>query len=147
MPGIETTAPDRTETSRGFSGSAKRLPAEDSRSRIEATTWSIRPSGSSPPFARYALHASVVIVNPGGTGSPNEVISASPAPLPPSSSFRLESPEPKDATQRDWSTASVESIRIHLVGFLGLIQSTLNETRDGEGERPVSYMGHAGDGT
>ena len=34
----------------------------------------------------YARHASVVIVNPAGTGTPIWVISASPIPLPPSSS-------------------------------------------------------------
>ena len=34
----------------------------------------------------YARHASVVIVNPAGTGTPSCVISASPIPLPPRSS-------------------------------------------------------------
>src|SRR6266550_3838322 len=38
------------------------------------------------------LHASVVIVNPGGTGSPAFVISATPAPLPPSKSRILALP-------------------------------------------------------
>jgi hypothetical protein len=33
--------------------------------------------------------ASVVIVNPGGFGNPNGVISARLAPLPPSKSFQL----------------------------------------------------------
>ena len=38
------------------------------------------------PAAKYALHAAVVIVKPGGTGRPAFVISASPAPFPPRSS-------------------------------------------------------------
>ena len=46
------------------------------------------PSGSSWPAFMYATHASVVIVNPAGTRSApsTRVISATLAPLPPSSS-------------------------------------------------------------
>ena len=40
----------------------------------------------------YSRQASVWIVNPGGTGSPALVISARPAPLPPSTSFILPLP-------------------------------------------------------
>src|SRR4030088_2479091 len=40
----------------------------------------------------YSRHASVWIVKPGGTGSPAFVISASPAPLPPRTSFILPLP-------------------------------------------------------
>jgi hypothetical protein len=42
----------------------------------------------SQPGAQVAWHASVVIVNPGGTGNPKFVISALFAPLPPNKSFR-----------------------------------------------------------
>jgi len=38
------------------------------------------------------LHASVEIVNPAGTGRPALVISARPAPLPPSVSFMVRLP-------------------------------------------------------
>src|SRR6266536_3551376 len=50
------------------------------------------------PLVRYALHASVVIVNPGGTGRPRRVISARFAPLPPSRSFMLVLPSEKSHT-------------------------------------------------
>ena len=40
----------------------------------------------------YSRQASVWMVNPGGTGNPALVISASPAPLPPSTSFILPLP-------------------------------------------------------
>ena len=42
------------------------------------------PVGNFSPSARYALHASVVTVKPGGTGTPSRVISPRLAPLPPS---------------------------------------------------------------
>ncbi len=44
------------------------------------------------PVDVNARQASVEIVKPGGTGSPSEVISARPAPLPPSMSRRVGSP-------------------------------------------------------
>src|SRR5262249_4146887 len=44
------------------------------------------------PVVMYSRHAAVWMVNPGGTGSPALVISARPAPLPPSSSFILALP-------------------------------------------------------
>ncbi len=46
------------------------------------------PSGSSRPARMYSTHAAVVIVNPAGTLSApsTRVISATFAPLPPSSS-------------------------------------------------------------
>ena len=45
------------------------------------------PAGSWSFAAMYALHASVEIVKPGGTGNPMIVISARLAPLPPSRYF------------------------------------------------------------
>ena len=52
-----------------------------------AATSSIKPGGRALPPAMYALQASVVIVKPGGVGSPAIVISARPAPFPPRRSF------------------------------------------------------------
>jgi hypothetical protein len=86
IPGIEYLAPDRTETSRGLSRSPRRRPMACSRPRRWPSTSSRRPSGK-PPELRYSLHASVVMVNPGGTGRPRFVISARLAPLPPRRSF------------------------------------------------------------
>ena len=44
------------------------------------------PPAPVPPAAMYARHASVVTVNPAGTGIPSWVISARPTPFPPRSS-------------------------------------------------------------
>jgi hypothetical protein len=86
IPGIENLAPDRTETSKGSVGSPSALPMRASSSLRCSATSASRPSGQ-PPFM-YARQASVVMVNPGGTGSSStDVISARLAPLPPSRSF------------------------------------------------------------
>ena len=85
IPGIETAAPERTETSSGSEGSPKRLPARSSSRAMCASTSPQSCSGTSP-VVMYARHASVVTVNPAGTGTPSAVISARPIPLPPSSS-------------------------------------------------------------
>ena len=86
IPGIETAAPERTETSSGSSMSPKRLPVFSSSAPRWRSISSSSPSGSALPFDMYARQASVVIVNPAGTGTPICVISARPIPLPPSSS-------------------------------------------------------------
>ena len=97
IPGIENFAPERTETSNGSSGSPSFLPrASSSAARWSAISAS-NPSGARPA-ARYARHASVEIVNPGGTGSPSFTISARFAPLPPSRSFWSLSPLEKSKT-------------------------------------------------
>src|SRR5213082_3469679 len=49
----------------------------------------------------YSRHASVWMVKPGGTGSPALVISAKPAPLPPSSSFILPLPSALPAPKKN----------------------------------------------
>jgi hypothetical protein len=88
IPGIDSRAPLRTDTSSGSSSSPSRLPV-CSWSRSSAFwTCSAMPSGSSWPAFMYATQASVVIVNPAGTRSApsTRVISATFAPLPPSSS-------------------------------------------------------------
>ena len=72
IPGIETAAPERTETSSGLSVVAEAL-AGALLERRDVLVDLVRrdPSGTSPPPARYARHASVVIVNPSGTGTPS----------------------------------------------------------------------------
>ena len=98
IPGIENGAPERTDTSSGSVGSPRRLPILASSAVSDAATSSIRPSGIWSPAAMYALHASVVIVKPGGTGSPSFVISARFAPLPPSRYFCSFEPSSKANT-------------------------------------------------
>ena len=49
IPGIETRAPERTETNRGSSGSPSRLPALRSSAASASSTWSASPSGGSRP--------------------------------------------------------------------------------------------------
>ena len=87
MPGIDSRAPLRTETSSGSPASPSFLPACSSRSASAPATWSSRPSGK-PPSRMYATQASVVIVKPAGTrsGPSTRVISATLAPFPPSRS-------------------------------------------------------------
>jgi hypothetical protein len=86
IPGIETAAPERTETSSGFPASPKPFPVCVSSAAMCSSTSSSSPSGTSPPPTRYARHASVVMVKPAGTGTPRAVISARPIPFPPRSS-------------------------------------------------------------
>ena len=86
IPGIETAAPERTETSSGSSVSPKRFAALSSSEAMCSATSASSPSGSAPFEVMYARQASVVIVKPAGTGTPSTVISASPIPLPPSNS-------------------------------------------------------------
>ena len=84
IPGIESLAPERTETKSGFSLSPNFLPVCFSTSAKAAFTSSITPSGILLPELIYSMQVSVVIVKPGGTGSPAFVISARFAPFPPS---------------------------------------------------------------
>ena len=88
MPGIDSRAPLRTDTSSGSSWSPSFLPARSSSRPTESATCSSRLSGSTCPASMYATHASVVIVKPAGTrsGPRIRVISATLAPLPPSRS-------------------------------------------------------------
>src|SRR4030067_2100982 len=62
------------------------------------------PGGYFFLFAKYVLHTSVVMVNPGGTGIFRLVMFASPAPFPPSGSFIVPVPSafpsPKKYTYR-----------------------------------------------
>src|SRR5699024_10525274 len=63
-----------------------------------ASTSLLSPSGRSP-VCRYALQAAVVMVKPGGTGSPIFVISARFAPLPPNRSLSSLLPSWKSYTK------------------------------------------------
>ena len=92
IPGIETAAPDRTDSKSGAVGSPNRRPVASSTPRSASRVWVHRPSGKTASWRWYATHASVVIVSPGGTGSPAAVMAARPAPFPPSSA--LASPTP-----------------------------------------------------
>src|SRR5438093_4665109 len=109
IPGIDTGAPERTETSSGFIGSPNFFPATRSRRRKALSTSGRKPAGTAPS-RRYSVHAPHAIVNPGGTGTPRLVISARLAPLPPSTAFmsRVPSalPAPKKYTDRDSAAAA-----------------------------------------
>ena len=94
MPGIDTAAPLRTLSSRGFLLSPNFLPVAFSVFLRFFSTSSISPSGSRPPRSLYSLQVAVVMVKPGGTGRPLTVMSARLAPLPPSS---ILSPRPPSA--------------------------------------------------
>ena len=86
IPGIETAAPERTETSSGSCVVAEALAGlRLEPARCARSISSSRPAGR-PPSRMYARHASVVIVKPAGTGTPSCVISARPIPFPPRSS-------------------------------------------------------------
>src|SRR4029077_18870725 len=65
------------------------------------------PAGSSPPPAIAAREASVGIVNPAGTGTPNRVISAKPTPLPPAT---LPPPRQADACAAEQLPAAVDRL-------------------------------------
>jgi hypothetical protein len=87
IPGIDSRAPERTDTSSGSAGFPSRHPACASNRATASSTSASSPSGSARSD-RNATHASVVMVNPAGTRSApsTRVISATFAPLPPSSS-------------------------------------------------------------
>ena len=97
IPGIDSRAPERTETSSGSLASPSRLPARSSSRFSAAATSSAMPSGSVRSAFMYATHASVVIVKPAGTRSApsTRVISATLAPLPPSRSRMSREPSSK----------------------------------------------------
>ena len=92
IPGIETTAPERTDTSSGRSASPSARLTRPSKASSASSISSASPSGQAPPAREAAMHASVVTVKPSGTGMPSESISASPAPLPPSRPFMSAEP-------------------------------------------------------
>ena len=90
IPGIDERAPERTETSSGFVGSPKCLSASCSSLRSADSTSGRIPSSEAP--RETSAQTDVSIVKPGGTGMPSAVISARPAPLPPSVSLPRPAP-------------------------------------------------------
>src|SRR5580692_9994662 len=90
MPGMENFAPERTLTSKGFSPVRSFCPCSASSLARASSIW--RSTLADNPPRIYSRQASVWMVNPGGTGNPAFVISANPAPLPPSTSFILPLP-------------------------------------------------------
>src|ERR1017187_10109083 len=101
MPGIENFAPERTLTSRGLSPLPSFWPCRLSSLASASSIW--RSAAFDTALRRmYSRQASVCMVKPGGTGRPTLVISASPEPLPPRTSFILPLPSalppPKEYT-------------------------------------------------
>ena len=88
IPGMEARAPDRTDTNNGFSTSPNLDFINSSTPAIAASTSGLSSATTlSFPFSKYSLQTSVVMVNPGGTGTPIKFISARLAPFPPSRFF------------------------------------------------------------
>ena len=85
MPGMEARAPERTDSNNGLEASPN---FEFIRLSMCLTARSTSPfkssTTSSLPLSKYSLQTSVVMVKPGGTGTPIKFISARLAPLPPS---------------------------------------------------------------
>ena len=91
MPGMENFAPERTLTSSGFSPLPSFWPCRLSSLASASSIWR-STSFDTALWRMYSRQASVWMVKPGGTGRPALVISASPAPLPPRTSFILPLP-------------------------------------------------------
>ena len=84
IPGIETRAPERTESRSGFVLSPNLAPKISSVFFTPASTSAFKSSiVFSSPSLFHSAQTSVVIVNPAGTGTPIRFISARFAPLPP----------------------------------------------------------------
>src|SRR5688572_2894277 len=88
---MENRAPERTLTSSGFCPRPSFCSCSFSRRFSASSIWR-STSAELPPLRMNSRQASVWMVKPGGTGSPALVISASPAPFPPSTSFMLPLP-------------------------------------------------------
>ena len=85
IPGIENTAPERTETSSGLVRVAEAL-AGALLERVQVLQDLLpQPLGPRRVRRRVSTQASVVTVKPSGTRTPIRAISATLAPLPPSS--------------------------------------------------------------
>src|SRR5271166_3819225 len=82
MPGIDTGAPERTDTSSGFGPAPKRRPVRSSSQTTAAAISSSRPGGVAWP-ARNAAQARVVMTTAGGTFSPSACMRATDQALPP----------------------------------------------------------------
>ena len=95
---METAAPDLTETKSGFFLSLNLIPILSSSFLRFSSICFSRPSGYFLPNSLNRIQVSVVMVKPGGTGSPIFVISDKFAPLPPKSFFISLVPSPKKYT-------------------------------------------------
>ncbi len=82
MPGMETAAPERTDTSSGCGPAPKARPVFASSQPTPASISASRPGGSQPE-ARNALQAAVVTTNAAGTLSPSACMRATDQALPP----------------------------------------------------------------
>src|SRR3990172_7554906 len=69
------------------------------------------PGGYFFLFAKYVLHTSVVMVNPGGTGIFRLVMFASPAPFPPSRSFIVPVPSAFPAPKKYTCRFAIRDLR------------------------------------
>ena len=102
IPGIETAAPERTETSSGSLGSPKRFPVCSSSARDLLGDLVLEAVRELAAARMYSTQASVVTVKPAGTGIPIAVISARPTPLPPSSSRPSPPPVGRSRRRTEW---------------------------------------------
>ena len=95
IPGIETLAPERTETSNGFGPLPKVKPDLSCKFSMFSAICFWMLAGMDFLLAWYAVQASVVMVKPSGILIPMWAISAKPAPLPPNNGFPKPYPSPK----------------------------------------------------
>jgi len=119
IPGIDTAAPDRTETNKrdwcepkrggGPTGSAS--ASADSMAEMPSMISAQTSSGTAPPASRKSLHTVVATVKPGGTFTPMLAISQSPAPFPPSRSFMPMEPSEAPCGLGLGATSKVSRVR------------------------------------
>src|SRR5713226_8240993 len=91
------------------------------------------------------LQTTVEIVKPGGTGRPALVISASPAPLPPSRSFMLRLPSAFSAPKKYTYLAAL-TVGFFLVAFFDIHRSVGRILTWGHGEMAEEPVQHYSDG-
>ena len=82
MPGIDTAAPERTETSNGRGPLPNVPPLAASNQAMPAASSSPKVAGKLP-VSRNAVQARVVMTNAGGTGRPRLRMRAMDQALPP----------------------------------------------------------------
>ena len=99
---MDARAPDRTDTNNGLRGSPNPDFINRSTCVIPFRVCAHMPAGYRFLVLKYSRQASVVMVKPGGTEILRLVISARPAPFPPSNAFMAPVPcalpSPKEYT-------------------------------------------------